>query len=69
MRYTLVTEIFGNTSDAPVVSMLHIEACLHVIRKEKKKERKEGRKKERKRDVGGGGRRWEAALYLPRTMG
>ncbi len=65
MRYTLVTEIFGNTSDAPVVSMLHIEACLHVIRKERKKERKE----ERKREVGGGGRRWEAALYLPRTMG
>ncbi len=65
MRYTLVTEIFVNTSDAPVVSMLHIEACLHVIRKDRKKERKE----ERKREVGGGGRRWEAALYLPRTMG
>ena len=55
MRYTLVTEIFVNTSDAPVVAMLHIGACLHVSQKDRKKERTE----ERKREVGRGGKRWE----------
>jgi hypothetical protein len=53
MRYTLVTEIFVNTSNALVVSMLHIETCCTSFGKRERKrerERYRGREKEKKRE-------------------